>query len=183
MVSHFRDYISAIWRVPSPSQPGSTKQKLTPALLGISHSVTEENQDFTHMMLHRPNACTQQNSVHFSPGECETTKVMPMKLSKTNTQHSSELTFIFFTLQLKLSETSYTCEKGSTQLCGVFATVATPQTPTSTGEQYWGVFSSSDICYNLSPNNRNQVNKSCGLPELLPEIFPAQQCHCKSMTV
>lgn len=32
------------------------------------------------------------------------------------------------------------------------------------------------VAYNLSPNNRNQVNRSCGLPELLPEILPAQQC-------
>lgn len=110
-VSHLGEYISAIWKVPSPSQPDSTKERLTPALPGISHNDTEENQDFTPVVLHRPNA--QQNSVHFFPGECETTKVMPMKLSKTNTQYFSEITFIFFTLQLKLPETSYTCVKGS----------------------------------------------------------------------
>lgn len=102
---------------------------------------------------------------------------MPVKLSETNTQHFSELSFIFFTLELKLPETSYTCETTTTRLCGVFANVATPQTPSSTGEQDWVVFSGSGICYNRSPNNRNQGNKSCGLPELLPEILPAQQCH------
>lgn len=109
MVSHLRDYILAIWELPSPSQPDNTK----PALLGISHNGTEENQDFTHLTLHRPNVCTQQGSVQFFPGESETTEGMPMKLSKTNTQHFSELSFIFFTPQLKLPETSYTCEKGS----------------------------------------------------------------------
>lgn len=108
MVSHLRDYILAIWKVPSLIQPDTTKERLTPALLGISHNGTEENQGFTHEMLHRPKACTQQNSVQFLPGECETTAQMPVKLSEINTQHFSELSFIFFTL--KLPET---CEKGS----------------------------------------------------------------------
>lgn len=100
MVSHLRDYILAIWKVPSLIQPDTTKERLTPALLGISHNGTEENQGFTHEMLHRPKACTQQTSVQFFAGECETTAGMPVKLSETNTQHFSELSFIFFTLKL-----------------------------------------------------------------------------------
>lgn len=166
MVSHLRDYILAIWKVPSPSQPDTTKERLTSALLGISHNGTKENQKFTHVMLHRPNACIQQSSVQFFPGEYETTEGMPVKLSETNIQHFSELSFIFFTPRLKLPETSYTCEKGThtipTRLCGVFATVAASQTPTSPGEQDWVVFSGSGICYNLFPNNANRATKVVG---------------------
>lgn len=99
MVSHLRDCILAIWKVSLPGQPDTSKERLTSALLGISHSDTEEYQDFTHVMLHRPNACTQQSTVQVLPGECEATEVLPMKLSETNTQHFSELSFIFFTLQ------------------------------------------------------------------------------------
>lgn len=110
MVSHLRGYILVIWKVPSSSQPDTTIERFTPALLGTPHNDTEEKQDFSHMKLHRLIICTQQNLVHFFPRECETIKVMPVKLSKANTQHSSELTFIF-TPRLKLPETSYTCEK------------------------------------------------------------------------
>lgn len=42
MVFHLRDYILAVWKVPSPSQTDTTKERLTPALLGISHNDTEE---------------------------------------------------------------------------------------------------------------------------------------------
>lgn len=81
--------------------------------MGIAHNDTEEQQGFTHMMLHRTTARTQQSSVQVFPGAYEATEVMPVKLSETNTQHFSELLLIFFTLQLKFPETSYTSEKGS----------------------------------------------------------------------
>lgn len=75
MVSHLRGYILVIWKVPSSTQPDTTKERLTPALLGTPHSDTEEKQDFSHMMLHRLIACTQQNFVHFFPREFEAIKV------------------------------------------------------------------------------------------------------------
>lgn len=48
---------------------------------------------------------------------------------------------------------------------------------TTDSYQHWVVFPGSGICYNLSPDNINQGNKSCGLPELLPETLPAQRGH------
>lgn len=156
-------------------------------VMGTLHNDREEKQDFSHMMLHRLIACTQQNLVHFFPGEFETIKVMLVKLSKANTQHSSELTFIFFTPRLKLPETSYTCKKGwhrqpqdtevSTCSVGSLPLWLHHRRLPALVSRHREAFSGSGICYSISPTNINQGNKSCMLSELLPGILPAQQCH------
>lgn len=186
MVSHLRGYTLVIWKVPSSSQPGTTKERLTPALLGTPHNGTEEKQDFSHVMSHRLIARTQQNLVHFFPREFETTKVMPVKLSKANNQHSSELMFIF-TPRLKLPETSYACEKGwhhqpqdtevPTCSAGTLPLWLHHRCLPAPVSRHRGAFSGSGVRYSISPTNINQSNKSCVLSELLPGILRAQRCH------
>lgn len=192
MVSHLQGYILAIRKVPSSSQPDTMKDRLTPALPGTPHNDTEEKQDFSHMMLHRLTARTQQNLVHFFPREFETIKAMPVKLSKAHTQHSSELTFTFFISQLKLPETSYTCEKGwhhqpqdtEVPTCSGGSLPLwvhhrhLPAPVSSHGE----AFSGSGIRYSISPTSINQGNECCGVVRIAARDLASTAVPSKSTT-